>query len=60
MKNEKLKTVTVKGIAEVGLFLALLIICSFVWIPFGAVPITLQTVGVIMGAAALILLNLKF
>ena len=45
---KKLKT---RDVALVGLFAALTVICAWISIPLGPVPITLQTFAVFLGAA---------
>ena len=47
---KKLKT---RDVALVGLFAALTVICAWISIPLGPVPITLQTFAVFLGAALL-------
>ena len=45
---EKLKT---RDVALVGLFAALMVICAWISIPLGPVPVTLQTFAVFLAAA---------
>ena len=42
-----------KDVALVGLFAALIVICAWISIPLGPVPVTLQTFAVFLGAALL-------
>ncbi len=47
---EKLKT---RDVALVGLFAALMVICAWISVPLGPVPVTLQTFAVFLAAALL-------
>ena len=47
---KKLKT---RDVALVGLFAALTVICAWISVPLGPVPVTLQTFAVFLGAALL-------
>ena len=42
-----------KDVALVGLFAALIVICAWISIPLGPVPVTLQTFAVFLGASLL-------
>lgn len=52
-KGGKQKRITVKGISTVALFTAFVAVCSFVSLPLGAVPVTFQSVGIIVAAGLL-------
>lgn len=43
-----MKRFPIKRIAVDSLFLAILIICAFITIPFGSIPVTLQVFGIIL------------
>lgn len=47
------KQITARDISLVALFVAFLTVCSFVAVPLGAVPVTLQSVGVIVSSGVL-------
>ena len=47
---EKLKT---RDVALIGLFAALMVICAWISVPLGPVPVTLQTFAVFLAAALL-------
>ena len=47
---EKLKT---RDVALIGLFAALIVICAWISVPLGPVPVTLQTFAVFLAAALL-------
>jgi biotin transport system substrate-specific component len=49
-KNDRLKTV---DLAYIGVFAAIIAVCSWLQIPFGAVPVTLQTFAVCAAAGLL-------
>ena len=49
-KNKKLKTL---DLAYIGIFAAIIAVCSWIQLPVGAVPITLQTLGVCVAAGLL-------
>lgn len=51
MDNNKEKRFSVKDLAYIGLSSAVIAVCAFITIPVGAVPITLQTLGVCIVAA---------
>ena len=48
-----MKKMRTKDIALVGLFAALMVICAWISIPLGPVPVTLQTFAVFLAAALL-------
>lgn len=53
MEKKKKELFTVQDIAIIPLFAALITLCSFVRIPFGTIPFTLQTFGVFVTAGLL-------
>lgn len=48
-----MKTLKTRDVALVGLFAALTVICAWISVPLGPVPVTLQTFAVFLGAALL-------
>ena len=48
-----MKNMKTKDVALVGLFAALMVICSWISVPLGPVPVTLQTFAVFLAAALL-------
>lgn len=48
-----MKALKTKDVALVGLFAALTVICAWISVPLGPVPVTLQTFAVFLGAALL-------
>jgi biotin transport system substrate-specific component len=48
-----MKDLKTKDVALVGLFAALMVICAWISIPLGPVPVTLQTFAVFLAAALL-------
>ena len=48
-----MKTLKTRDVALVGLFAALTVICAWISIPLGPVPVTLQTFAVFLAAALL-------
>ena len=48
-----MKTLKTRDVALVGLFAALTVICAWISIPLGPVPVTLQTFAVFLSAALL-------
>lgn len=53
MEKKKKELFSVQDIALIPLFAALITLCSFVRIPFGTIPFTLQTFGVFVTAGLL-------
>lgn len=53
MEKERKEIFTVEDIVLIALFVALITICSFIRIPFGTIPFTLQTFGVFVTAGLL-------
>ena len=48
-----MKRMNTKDVALVGLFAALIVICAWISLPMGPVPVTLQTFAVFLGASLL-------
>ena len=48
-----MKGLKTRDVALVGLFAALMVICAWISIPLGPVPVTLQTFAVFLAAALL-------
>lgn len=53
IRDSKNKSAQITDIVFTALFVAVLVVCSQIIIPFGQVPVTLQTVGVFLSASVL-------
>ncbi len=52
-KDKKISKLKTKDLAFIGIFAAIIAVCSWITVPLGAVPVTLQTLGVCIAAGLL-------